>query len=313
VQFDNALVSSAIVVFEKSKPDDQEVVFSFGGSLLKPARSVSIRQSSLRAVEKWTPYTTESGLRAGRDMPKVLFGDLFCIRRGLATGNNSFFIFPRAEARRLGLPVDFLRPILPPPRQLPERVIDADPDGFPKLVPQLALLDCRLPEAVVKKHHPDLWSYLESGKRKGIHQSYLTSRRSPWYSQEDRPAPPFLCTYMGRNGNGRKPFRFLWNKSRATAHNVYLLLYPKGTLQGLLTSDSSLHAAVFAALQELDTEEIIGGGRVYGGALYKLEPKELANIPARFLVERLGLARSLKTFRQGDLFETFQDSKHLDF
>ncbi|MHB1425072.1 MAG: Eco57I restriction-modification methylase domain-containing protein [Gemmataceae bacterium] len=313
VQFDDALVSSAIVVFEKAKPTGQEVVFTLGGSLLKPAQSVLIPHESLRAGEKWSPYTASSSLGTSRTVQDIRFGDLFRIHRGLATGNNSFFILPRAEARRLRLPVEFLRPILPAPRQLSERVIEANPDGFPKLASQFALLDCRLPESEVKKRHPDLWRYLECGKRNGIHEGYLTSRRSPWYSQENRPAPPFLCTYMGRQGNGRKPFRFLWNKSRATAQNVYLLLYPKGVLQEVTTRDPNLHAAVFAALQSLDTGIITDHGRVYGGGLYKLEPKELANIPAGFLVERLGLACPRKAFRQRDLFEVPEVSKPPSF
>lgn len=313
VQFADALVSSAIVVFEKEKPTDQEVVFSLGGSLLKPAKAVSIRHGSLCPVEKWTSYTAANVLDAGQTVKDILFGDLFQIRRGLATGNNRFFILCRSEAMRLNLPDEFLRPILPAPRQLSERVIEANPDGFPQLAPQFALLDCRLPEAEVKKHYPHLWRYLESGKRKGIHESYLTSHRSPWYSQEDRPPPPFLCTYMGRKGNGRKPFRFLWNKSRATAHNVYLLLYPKGVLQEVLARDPSLDAAVFAALQSLDTENITGQGRVYGGGLYKMEPKELSNISAGFLVERLGLTGHLKTFRQRDLFVAPEENKPAAF
>lgn len=308
VQFDDALVSSSIVVFEKAKPDDQEVVFSFGGSLGKPVQSILIRQGSLRAVEKWSTYTTERGVDTDRTLQDILLGDLFRIHRGLATGNNNFFILPRAEARKIGLPIEFLRPILPPPRKLTGQVIEADSDGFPELVPQLTLLDCRLPETEVKLHYPGLWRYLEYGKRKRIHESYLTSRRSPWYSQEDRPAPSFLCTYMGRNENGRKPFRFLWNRSQATAHNVYLLLYPRGILQEALKRDPGLHAAVFAALQSLDTENIAGRGRVYGGGLYKLEPKELANIPAMPLVERLGLVGYQKAFRQGELFDSGQEN-----
>jgi adenine-specific DNA-methyltransferase len=303
VQFDDALVSSAIVVFEKAEPAAQEVVFSLGSSLLQPAQSVSVRYESLRAADKWTQHTAASSSGTGRSGQDLRFGDLFTIRRGLATGNNRFFILPRVEAGRLGLPAEFLRPILPSPRQLSDRVIEANPDGFPRLDPQLVLLDCRLPESEVEKRHPHLWRYLEAGKQKGIHESYLTSRRTPWYSQEDRPPPAFLCTYMGRKENGRKPFRFLWNQSRATAHNVYLLLYPRGVLREALARDPGLHAAVFAALQSLDTESIVRGGRVYGGGLYKLEPGELANLPAGFIVEKLGRARLPKTLRQRDLFD----------
>ncbi len=309
VQFSDALVSSAIVVFEKATPPAAKVVFSLGESLVRPGQSISLRHASLRAADKWMTYTTAmNGSRSGRD---ILFGDLFTIRRGLATGNNRFFILPRAEARRRGLPETFLRPILPSPRCLSETVIETNADGFPRLDPQLALLDCRLSEAEIVERHPALWRYLEAGKGEGIHESYLTSRRTPWYSQEDRPPPPFLCTYMGRKGDGRKPFRFLWNKSQATAHNVYLLLYPRGGLQEALARDPSLHGAVFAALQSLDTEIIASNGRVYGGGLYKLEPRELANIPGAVVVEKLGPARLPKALTQQDLFDSADESAGL--
>lgn len=304
VQFHDALVSSALVVFEKEMPDDHEVVFSFGGSLSKPTQSILVRHGSLHPSDKWTQYTRTGSRDAARTADDILFSDLFKIRRGLATGNNRFFILPRVEAVRLGLPNTFLKPILPPPRHLPNRVIESEPDGFPRLDSQFVLLDCPLAEAEIERRHAELWRYLETGKRKGIHESYLTSRRSPWYSQENRPPPPFLCTYMGRSQNGRKPFRFMWNKSQATAHNVFLLLYPRGILREALTRDPSLYAAVFAALQSLDTDTITGNGRVYGGGLYKLEPKELANIPADFLVKQFDLTRSVKVYHQRDLFAT---------
>jgi adenine-specific DNA-methyltransferase len=311
VQFDDALVSSAIVVFDKAKPAGHPVVFSLGGSLLEPGQSVCLPHGTLRPSDKWTQYTAASCPIVSQAGEGLLFGDLFTIRRGLATGNNRFFILPRAEATRLKLPESFLRPILPPPRKLPDRVIETNPDGFPRLESQLALLDCRLPEYEVQKGYPDLWRYLEAGKRKGIHERYLTSRRTPWYAQEDRPPPPFLCTYMGRNRNGRKPFRFLWNQSQATAPNVYLLLYPRSILLEALQGDPGLYATVFTALESLDTEKITGAGRVYGGGLYKMEPRELANIPADFIVERLGLARHLRTFRQRDLFDDAEGNSHL--
>lgn len=309
VQFADALVSSAVVIFEKS-PFVGETVFSLGGSLLAPATSVSLPHSFLRPEDKWTQYTARDGIVAARPGEGILFGDLFTIRRGVATGNNSFFILPRAKAAKLGIPERFLRPILPPPRQLPDSVIEANPDGFPRLEPQLALLDCRLPEGEVKKSYPGLWRYLSVGKKNHVHESYLTSHRTPWYSQEDRPVPPFLCTYMGRNGNGRKPFRFLWNKSQATAHNVYLLLYPKSNLREVLERDQGLHAELFAVLNSLDMERLATGGRVYGGGLYKIEPKELAKIPAGIILEKLGLPRKLQVIRQLHLFGDLERREH---
>jgi adenine-specific DNA-methyltransferase len=93
---------------------------------------------------------------------------------------------------------------------------------------------------------------------------------------------------MGRGRNGRAPFRFLWNRSQATAHNVYLCLYPKGPLRRAFERRPALHQDVFAALQSLDTDAIKADGRVYGGGLFKLEPNELGAISAEFLLDVLG-------------------------
>lgn len=302
VQFADALVSSAVVVFEKSPPGQHDVTFSLGGSIRSPQTCVTLGLADIDPAEKWTQYTARVAAGVAESGEKVLFGDLFTIRRGLATGNNDFFILTRSRARGLGIPEEWLRPILPAPRNLPDCVIEAEDDGHPRLDPQLVLLDCRLPEAAVRERYPGLWRYLEEGKRRKIPESYLASRRTPWYSQEDRPAPPFLCTYMGRNGRGRKPFRFLWNQSQATAHNVYLLLYPKGELKGLLKRKPGLHQKVFAALQSLDTATITGSGRVYGGGLFKMEPKELATIPAQFVLDALAADLAMKRTKQRSLF-----------
>ena len=74
-------------------------------------------------------------------------GDFFAIKRGMATGANAFFILERQEAIRKGIPAEFLRPILPSSRHLPDAVIEAEPDGYPRLDKPLAIIDCDLPEA----------------------------------------------------------------------------------------------------------------------------------------------------------------------
>ncbi len=67
-------------------------------------------------------------------------------------------------------------------------------------------------------------------------------------SRRSGPPGPFLCTYMGRARNGKPPFRFLWNRSQATAHNVYLMLYPKGPLRAALRNRPELEESVFKEL-----------------------------------------------------------------
>jgi hypothetical protein len=193
VQFCDALVTSAIVVFEKaSPPPHHQVRLSFGGPITHPATSETVSLAALRRARKWT------GLIMGPEPhAKELhtLGDFFSIKRGIATGANAFFILERDEAIRRGIPAEFLRPTLPSSRHLPDAVIETDPDGYPRLEKPLAVIDCDLPEKVIRERHPDFWRYLEHGKARGIHAGYLASRRIPWYSQERRRAAPFLCTY----------------------------------------------------------------------------------------------------------------------
>jgi len=92
---------------------------------------------------------------------------------------------------------------------------------------------------------------------------------------------------MGRSQNGR-PFRFLLNRSAATAPNVYLMLYPRPSLSKLLKTKPALNQALWQALNQIPVDALVGEGRVYGGGLYKIEPKELGNAPAEGLVAALG-------------------------
>jgi hypothetical protein len=105
---------------------------------------------------------------------------------------------------------------------------------------------------------------------------------------------------MGRSENGKSPFRFLWNRSQATAHNVYLMLYPKGQLRDALKRHPELEGDVFRALQGITPAQMISEGRVYGGGLHKVEPKELAQIPARLVIE--SMTSYIHIEHQGKLF-----------
>jgi hypothetical protein len=298
VQFTDALVSSAVVVFRKAlPPQGHSVRVSFGGAIESPSAEAQVPLDMLRHSRKWTQFPGRTTIES-TDEPTL--GDLFIIKRGLATGSNSFFILSDEESKTWHIPRRFLKPILPGPRYLTTDIIERQSDGAPAVSPQLYLLDCNEPEEKIKASWPRFHAYLQKGRAEEIHASYLASHRAPWYSQEQRPPAPFLCTYMGRSANGKHPFRFIWNRSDATAHNVYLMLYPKSRLQDALKNHPELAARVFEALQHITSAQLISEGRVYGGGLYKVEPKELAQIPAAAVLESID--GHVRIERQGKLF-----------
>ena len=305
VQFEKALVSSAVVFFENSPPPgDHEVEFTFGGALTSPRIAGSFALPDLRHVQKWTrlPGSVSHCSEAHR---ATTLSDLFSIKRGLATGCNSFFVLTPEQTTRLHLPREFLVPILPGPRDLDTNEVLADQDGEPRIENRRYLLSCRCPENEVKASCPALWDYLQRGLAEGVPQRYLCRHREPWYSQERRPPSPFLCTYMGRNTvKGRSPFRFILNHSKATAANVYLLLYPKPVVASALGEDLDLRRAVWKALSSITAETLMREGRVYGGGLHKLEPAELANVDAEVVLNALHAGGEFRLPRQLELFGT---------
>jgi adenine-specific DNA-methyltransferase len=305
VQFNDALVSSAVIVFRNAlPPSGHKVEFSFGGSLADPKSLVQIDAAELRNMPKWTSLSSRSESTTTLDNGMSL-ADLFSIKRGVATGCNKFFVLTGERRSQLRVPKEFTTPILPSPRFLETNEITADANGEPQIRSRRYLLHCELSEAEIQHRHPALWDYLQSGYEAGIHERYICRHRTPWYAQETRPPAPFVCTYMGRaTAQSDVPFRFILNESRATAANVYLMLYPKPHVQAAIKSRPSLARRIWQALCSITGQSLTNEGRVYGGGLYKMEPRELANVGAGPVLQALREEIGYKVDVQRELFST---------
>ena len=288
-KFDDALVSSCVVWFKNEIVlGNYDVEFSYGGTHENPVISGKVDKISLEKYRKWThfPAKTNENVKCEKKCNATL-GDYFNIRRGLATGDNGFFILTKEQIVALGLDMTFFTPILPSPRYLKSNEVFGDSNGYPQLDRQYFLLNCNLLEDELKINYPSIWNYLISGKDTTA-KKYLCKNRKVWYFQENRVVTPFLCSYMGRGkDNNSAPFRFILNHTNAIATNSYLMLYPKNSLKEAISQAPDILYKVWNVLTNITANDLEREGRVYGGGLKKIEPKELANVTCPYLAELL--------------------------
>ena len=301
VQFDDALVSSTVLWLKKEVPKPKhKVMFSYGGTLKEPNIAKNIDTDELRSESKWTRFPVHDKRIKSKELK---ISDLFYIKRGVATGDNNFFILSLDKINELNLAQSNFQPILPSPRHLNVNEVLSDNKGTPLLEKKLFLLNCNLSEAQIKESYPSLFEYLQSGKQ-NVADKYLCKHRSPWYKQELREPPPFVCTYLGRSDtNDKNPFRFILNHSKAIATNVYLLIYPKPFLEKILKSNKEIRTKIWIYLNSLTPQSLLDEGRVYGGGLYKLEPKELSNVKIDSLLDIIPELKNIHLTTQMELFE----------
>lgn len=278
-QFGDALVSSCIITYRKAAPHaDQQVLLRFGTSLRNVSSERTSTVDELASSSRW--HTLENEEAQAVDETQLKVGDLFKVRRGIATGANDFFILTGKQVKEHDLPNALLRPVFTSPRQLEKEVIDADDRGIPLVKEPLFLLDSNLPLAEIEQRYPTAHRYLEAGREAGVADGYLCKSREIWYNQEKREPAPFLLSYMGRATSKRSsPFRFFLNRSQAIATNGFLCLYPKPALARHLQGDPQREVELLELLNSISAVTLKRNGRSYGGGLQKVEPNELLGLP----------------------------------
>ena len=277
IQFDDALVSSCIVTYRKSSPSENAEVEVTAGRYAASGSGRKVSLGSLTPRDKWT--FSSPPRKHSQAEQRLTVGDLFRVTRGIATGNNRFFVLDAQRCSELKIEKDVLTPILPGPRFLRDAVIHADPDGEPVIENRRYLLSVTTSPAEVARRYPTAYRYLQEGVKAGVPSGGLCRMRKIWYQQEKREPPQFLVSYMGREdeetGNA---IRFFLNHSNGIATNGFICLYPKPFLTDLLAASDGRAERLLACLNATPPECVRAAGRSYGGGLKKIEPKELSGM-----------------------------------
>lgn len=274
LQFSDALVSSSIVTFRNRHSQNGSVKFTTGPDILNPTTINEVALDELNPLNKWNAFF-DSDIDIKQEQGKNL-GNYFKVSRGISTGNNSFFIIPKETAEQKNLPLEFLTPVLPAPRNLHVERIQRDFKGLEE-TNQYYLLSCPLSKEIIRSRYPELYDYIEEGETKSLNAGYNCKRRNPWYLCEYRKPAPLYMTYMGRGDNKERIFRFILNESDSIVTNSYLMLYPKDNYRHCFEDIKTIEA-VWKVLNGIPKNRIARCGRTYGGGLFKIEPKELESL-----------------------------------
>lgn len=273
VQFDDALVSSCIVTYRKAPPPADAEFEVTEGRYGASGFGRKWRCAELSSFSKWVfKEQSETGKSQG-----VTVGDLFRVTRGIATGNNGFFVLDEEHVSMAGIERDALTPLLPGPRFLRDAVIDADDQGEPQIEKRRYLLSLDAQPEEVERRYPRAYQYLREGERAGVPSGGLCKMRKLWYQHEKREPPQYLVSYMGRaNPVTGQSVRFFLNRSKGIATNGFICLYPRPFLVDLLSGRPDRETELLACLNAVPPGHVDAAGRQYGGGLKKIEPRELS-------------------------------------
>lgn len=276
-KFSNARVTSCVVVLENRSPQARDrVKFTAGGTIQDPFVGTTVSVRELRKLEKWHTLADSTFSAQVDESSFPTIGDLFEVRRGVATGANQFFVLDSEAVQVLGIPSKWRKPIVPRARNLASQVI---PDSFGLSKSDATvrwLIDCDQPLDAIEAEAADFATYLRDIESEVVRRT-LVQRRHPFYKQEKSVPARYLFSYMAKDSPDVR--RFFLNRSRAVALNNYLCLYPKPHLSAWLTESPNHETDLLGLLSSITPSTLARLGRTYVEGLTKVEPSELRRMP----------------------------------
>jgi len=268
--FSDNLSTACLLLAEKSPSDGRVTTHYVAGDcdLSSVARLAAaecvftqrLATSLLVRTKKWDALLS-SGVKEHRP-GSVRLGDKGKTRRGIATGDNGYFLLSRSEVARRGLPPDAVRTCVGRAGDAPGYIFDA------ASLERLVAADRR----VFLFDPPDtsdaaVRAYVEEGERSGVADRYLTRTKSPWYKAEVRPPAPIWITVFGRNR-----LKFVRNRAGVRNLTAFHCFYP-------VDDDPIFSDALVACLNsDIIAAAVAKQQRVYGGGLLKIEPADILDI-----------------------------------
>jgi len=271
--FDDALTTACILLCSNDKNnqtvkfstiktiDDLELIRTYISEY--PINSIDGSTFNVKELEpevKWRKYYQEqNGIRYKNLIP---FSSVAKVVRGIATGANEYFTFSESKANQYGIDEKYLLPCICKAVDVKDNFFTID--DFRSLVNsdrQAFLLNA------IGSKDENVLKYIELGEKTGIDKKYLTARRTPWYSLENRPPSPIWVSVFNRSG-----LKFIRNEANISNLTTFHCVYP---VQNSLFDNVNVDVLFAYLLTDVAREIFEDNRREYGNGLQKFEPNDL--------------------------------------
>ena len=272
--FDDALTTSAILLLSK---DDNSASVGFTSienrqqfeDIKKQVKSDEVKLSSktintkeLDPNVKWRAYYQKQLSKKYKNL--IPFKNIGKVVRGIATGANNYFTFNKEKAKKLNIPNSSLLPCITKSKDVNTPFFTTE--RFKELVN--ANVNIFLFNAGKNPTDNNVLDYIKFGEEEGVNKKFLTSRRTPWFINENRPPSPIWVSVFNRNN-----VKFIRNEAKISNLTTFHCIYLKSDLFSKIDVD-----LLFAYLLTDIAKEIFSDNRrEYGDGLKKFEPNDLNN------------------------------------
>jgi adenine-specific DNA-methyltransferase len=265
--FDDVITTACILCLENSPQTRQPFMVTahsldeLSVEMTRQKLPIGVKQTPIQASEipisaqKWVAPAIFLKHTPANWVPLSTFGR---VMRGIATGDNRFFVLSEEDRLKFNFNMNLVLPCLAKASFAPENVFDR------KAFEELRNLGkpVWLVNMAGNEHTESVQRYLEVGIARGSDLRYLTRTRQPWYALENRPPAPLLVTTFSRG-------RLRWIRNAAGVRNLTAFhgFYPYAA-----TDLDLLNAYLITPLAQ---QILSGQRREYGNGLYKFEPNDL--------------------------------------
>lgn len=260
--FEDAITTSCILFIENNSHESVNFISIKNleelNSSLKFKNNFIYKYESLTANDKWLKYFDSIDDFNINNLIKLK--DIGQVKRGIATGNNAYFVLNQQKIADLQLSQEVCLPCITKSADISNLIFDNA---------EFAKLKCLNKKVFLfngkKAIRQSDYRYIALGEQVGVNKTYLTSRRTPWYSIEEKYSAPILFSVFCRN-----KLKIIRNeamiKTLTTFHGFYFHNQ---------VSENYINIFFCYLLTPVAQKILFKNKREYGAGLDKFEPNDL--------------------------------------